>query len=114
MMAGDIRRRIFCPHPLLLHAACLAATLSVAEAGDNITALRNRTSPLEGVDAARATVTWPVKAEDSPLGIIMAGATLGNMDVMNISNSEEGSLKEWKAKSKSAHGPKGSARAKVP
>jgi len=85
------------PAQLLLVAACVAAALSAAGAHRI-----NATEPLEGVDAAQAIVTWPLKADDSPVGIVMAGATLGNRDVLSRAMGDDGALEMWKGKSKAA------------
>jgi hypothetical protein len=39
-------------------------------------------SSLQRVDEARAIVTWPLKADHSPMGLVIAGDKLGNADVM--------------------------------
>jgi hypothetical protein len=51
---------------------------------------------------AKAIMTWPLQAHDSPVGIVMAGGTLGNADVMSKANSPDGALAQRKAKSKDA------------
>jgi hypothetical protein len=88
-------------HGKLLAVACVAAILSAAAAG-NVTALHNVSGTLTGVDAARAIVTWPLKADDAPMGIVMAGGTLGNNDVMSRATGDDGSLDQWKGKAKDA------------
>ena len=61
-----------------------------------------RDQNLTGVDAGRAIVTWPLKADDSPVGIIMAGSVLGNQAVLEKALGEDGTLSDWKAQSKKA------------
>ena len=62
----------------------------------------SRDQNLTGVDAGRAIVTWPLKADDSPVGIIMAGSVLGNQAVLEKALGEDGTLSDWKAQSKKA------------
>ena len=94
---------------LLLAAVYWTATCSVASAGwlsqprfqqlsSSIAALMNASEPLEGVEKARAIVNWTVSADDSPMGIIMAGATLQNPGVLNRTTGEDGALDMWKGK----------------
>jgi len=59
----------------LLCAFFLAALLSPAAAGNYTQDVRDASAPLQGVDAASSIVTWPLKAADSPAGIVMAGAS---------------------------------------
>lgn len=86
-----------------------ATVVSVASAGwlspprrqqlsSSIAALMNASEPLHGVDKARAIVNWTVSADDSPLGIVMAGAALQNPGVLNRTTGEDGSLDMWKGK----------------
>jgi len=94
---------------LLLAAACWAAVLPAAGAGllsqprfqklsSSIAALLNASEPLEGVERARAIVNWTVSADDSPVGIVMAGATLQNAGVLNRTTGDDGALDQWKGK----------------
>ena len=57
---------------------------------------------LTGVDAARGIVTWPLKADESPIGVVMAGSLLGNRAVLDQAQGENGTLPQWKAQSKKA------------
>jgi len=86
----------------LLGVVCGAATLSCAAAGSNVSALYNVSSRVRGLDAAQAIVTWPLKADHSPVGVVMAGGTLGNADVLAKAAGDDGALDQWKAKSKDA------------
>jgi len=91
----------------LLGVLCVAATLACTagapfNSSELTRPLYNASSPLSGVDEAKAIVTWPIKADDSPVGIVMAGGTLGNADVMGKATGPDGALAQWKAKSKDA------------
>jgi len=86
----------------LLGVVCGAATLSCAAAGSNVSALYNVSSRVHGLDAAQAIVTWPLKADHSPVGVVMAGGTLGNADVLAKATGDDGALDQWKGKSKAA------------
>ena len=57
---------------------------------------------LTGVDAARGIVTWPLKADESPVGVVMAGSLLGNRAVLEHAQGENGTLPQWQAQSKKA------------
>ena len=98
----SIQTRMHLRSRTLLCAFFLAALLSPAAAGNYTQDVRDASAPLQGVDAASSIVTWPLKAADSPAGIVMAGASLSNNDLLARATGDNGALDQWKGTAKKA------------